>query len=174
MINRSNPRRNIDYNEALTRCAALCERCEQCTPDLLEKMKRWGTGTADARKVIERLEELRFVDDERFARAYAHDKVCFSGWGRYKVIRYLLAKRLPRETVAQAMDGVEEDEYSESLRRVIASKVRQTGTLYPDYESKMKIVRHAMQRGFEGKLAVAALREILGKLQAEAEADEEE
>ena len=164
----------IDYAEALSRCATLCERCEQCTPDLREKMTRWGVNPSDSRKVIEELERLRFVDDERFARAYAHDKVCFSGWGRYKVIRGLIAKRLPRDIVDIAMDGIEEDEYISVLRRIIAAKIRILGNEAPSYEEKMKIIRHAMQRGFEGRQSVNALKYVLEKLKEEREAEEED
>lgn len=157
------PRKPLDYSQALSRCAALCERSEQCTPDLLAKMARWGVGHSEAAKVIRELKSLRFVDDRRFARAYAHDKVCFSGWGRYKVLRGLMAKRLPRDIIDIAMDGVEEDEYRDVLRRVIAARLRQCGDGMPDYEERMKILRHAVQRGFEASLAVETLKKELAE-----------
>ena len=163
----------VDYQEALARCAELCNRCEQCTPDLIEKMKRWGLGYRDAQKVIEELEEMRYVDDHRFVRAYAHDKVCFSGWGRYKVERGLMMKRLPRTLVGEAMEGVEEEEYHDVACRVTASKLRQLRTDNPDYETKVKVLRHVLQRGFEMDVARRALREVLERLEREREEEEE-
>ncbi|MDE6378508.1 MAG: RecX family transcriptional regulator [Duncaniella sp.] len=168
------PRKPLDYSQALSRCASLCEQCEQCTPDLLAKMARWGVSHSDASKVISKLESLRFVDDRRFARAFAHDKVCFSGWGRYKVIRGLMAKRLPREIIDIAMEGVEEEEYLDVLRRVTASRLRRFEDEMPDYEERMKILRHLLQRGFESALAVKTLREELARHREEIAAREDE
>lgn len=167
-------RKPLDYTQALSRCASLCEKCEQCTPELLAKMSRWGVSRSDASKVIAELRRLRFVDNKRFARAYAHDKVCFSGWGRYKVIRGLIAKRLPREIVEIAMDGVEEEEYEDVLRRVVAARLREHGGEMPDYESRMKILRHVIQRGFEASMAVAELKRQLVELREASEEDEDD
>lgn len=152
----------------------MCDRCEQCTPDLLEKMNRWGVSSRDAQRVIEELEDMRYVDDHRFVRAYAHDKVCFSGWGRYKVVRGLMAKRLSRQLIDEAMEGVEEEEYEDVTRRVTAAKLRQMRTDAIDYETKVKVLRHVLQRGFEMDVARRALREVLEQLEREREEEEEE
>ena len=79
--------RPLTYDEALSRAAALCAKCEQCTPDLRRKMDSWGLSASDICRAIGRLQELGFVDDSRFARAYAHDKLVFSGWGRKRLFR---------------------------------------------------------------------------------------
>ena len=162
----------LEYEEALARCADLCNRSEQCTPDLLEKMKRWGLGFHDAHKVIEVLEDMRYVDDHRFVRAYARDKVCYSGWGRYKVERGLIMKRIPRDLIDEAMDGIEEEEYREIAQGIAASKLRQLRTDNPDYETKVKVLRHLLQRGFEMGIARQALLEVLDKLEQEREDEE--
>ncbi len=55
--------RSLNYEQALSRTAELCSRCEQCTPDLRKKMSTWGVPAGDADRVIRKLEELNFVDD---------------------------------------------------------------------------------------------------------------
>ena len=93
--------RSLNYEQALSRTAELCSRCEQCTPDLRKKMSTWGVPAGDADRIIRKLEELNFVDDFRYARAYAHDKLESSGWGRNKIIQRLWAKRLSRTAIEQ-------------------------------------------------------------------------
>ena len=68
MLRRQPP---LTYENALSRMAALCAKCEQCTPDLLKKMSSCGVSAGVAAKVISRLIELKFVDDRRFSKAYA-------------------------------------------------------------------------------------------------------
>lgn len=154
-------RKSLTLEQALSRCAELCSRCEQCTPDLRAKMLKWGLTMRDADKAISELERLRFVDDARFARAYAHDKLRFSGWGRRKITAGLWAKKLPRDIIAQSMDDIEAEEYEDVARHVISSKIKSLKECNLDYETKMKVVRHVMQRGFEGSLAVRLLHEAI-------------
>ncbi|MDE6684220.1 MAG: RecX family transcriptional regulator, partial [Duncaniella sp.] len=118
-----------------------------------KKLTAWGIYPSDADKIIRRLEEMKFVDDARFARAYAHDKLVFSGWGRNKIIQGLWAKRLDREYIDASMDEIEPEEYESVCRRVIRSKIRLSKDGLSTYESKMKILRYAVQRGFEARLA---------------------
>lgn len=152
--------RQLTYDEALSRAAGLCAKCEQCTPDLRRKMDTWGLSASDINRAICRLEELGFVDDARFARAYAHDKLAFSGWGRNKIIQGLWAKRLSRYDIDQSLDEIDEEEYNAVAHRVIRAKIRQSKDGIDTYESKLKVLRFAMQRGFEARLATHIINAI--------------
>lgn len=153
-------KRILTPDEALSRAAGLCAKCEQCTPELRKKLATWGIFPSDADKIIRKLEEMRFVDDARFARAYAHDKLAYSGWGRNKIIQGLWAKRLDREYIDASMDEIDDEEYESVCRRVIASKIRLSKDGLSTYESKMKILRYTVQRGFESRLAGRIINEI--------------
>ena len=161
-------KRILTPEEALSRAAGLCAKCEQCTPELRKKLAAWGIFPADADRIIRKLEEMRFVDDARFARAYAHDKLAYSGWGRNKIIQGLWAKRLDRGYIDISMDDIDDEEYESVCRRVISSKIRLSKDGLSTYESKMKILRYAVQRGFETRLAGRIINEI-----AREERDEE-
>ncbi len=161
----------LTAEEALSRAAGLCARCEQCTPDLLKKMAAWGLSGNDAQKVITQLERMNFVDDSRFARAYAHDKLAYSGWGRNKIIQGLWAKRLSRDDIDQSMDEIDEEEYASVAERVIRAKIRLSKDGIATYESKLKILKFAMQRGFEPRLASSIINRIAHE---QAEHEEEE
>lgn len=153
-------RKPITYENALSRAAALCARCEQCTPDIRKKLSTWGLGSADIERLIHRLEELKFIDDVRFAKAYAHDKLHFSGWGRRKIEQGLWAKRLPRDVIECACEDFdnEPDVYRSMALRVMKAKTKSIGEWPLSRESKIKIVKFAMTRGFEYQLVAEILR----------------
>lgn len=155
------------YNEALSFTAGLCAKCEQCTPDLRKKMAARNLPAGDIERVIRELERMNFVDDDRFARAYAHDKLVFSGWGRKKIIQGLWAKRLPKSSIDQAMDEIEEEEYTDVATRVIQSKIRMSKDGVSTYESKLKILKYAMQRGFECAVASRIINDIARRIREE-------
>ncbi len=160
MLKRKSP---LSYENALSRAAGLCSKCEQCSPDIIKKLSTWGLSAGDAEKVIARLCELRFIDDERYAKAYAHDKLHFSGWGCMKIRQGLWAKRLPSDIIDAACDTLfdEKDEYQAVATRVVKSKLRQLKEWPLSRESKLKLVKFAMTRGFEYNLIADIVRNRL-------------
>lgn len=156
-----NTKRILTYEEALSRAIVLCNKCEQCVPELTKKLESWGLQYGDISKIIRQLKEHRYIDDTRYARAFAHDKLLFSGWGRNKTIQTLRLKRLSREDIENAFDNIEEDEYNEVARRVIRSKIHLSSEGITTYNSRIKILKSAIQRGFEYQLAAKIINSIL-------------
>lgn len=163
MLKRKAP---LTFENALSRAADLCARCEQCSPDILKKLDSWGINASDSAKIIRRLEELKFLDNLRFAKAYAHDKLHFSGWGRRKIRQGLWAKRLPTDIIDQAFDDIDEedDEYRAIALRVMKAKIRQLKEWPLSRESKLKVVKFAMTRGFEYPLIVDIFRTEIARM----------
>ncbi len=148
----------LTYENALSRAAALCAKCEQCTPDLMKKLLNWGVKLSDASKIISKLIELNFVDDIRFSKAYAHDKLNFSGWGRRKIQQGLWAKRLPASVIEVSCDEIDEDEYKRIALKVMKSKARSMKEWPLNRENKLKLIKYVMQRGFEYPLIADLMR----------------
>ena len=163
MLKRTAP---LTFENALSRAADLCARCEQCSPDILKKLDSWGINASDSAKIIRRLEELKFLDNLRFAKAYAHDKLHFSGWGRRKIRQGLWAKRLPTDIIDHAFDDIDEedDEYRAIALRVMKAKIRQLKEWPLSRESKLKVVKFAMTRGFEYPLIVDIFRTEIARM----------
>lgn len=153
-------RRILTTSEALARAAALCDKCEQCSPDILKKLSTWGIPSTEADKIIARLKETRYLDDLRFARAYAHDKMAYSGWGRNKIVQGLLVKRLSREYIDQAFDNIDPDEYKRAAIKVVKSKVRSLNGSLSSYENRVKVLRFGVQRGFSISLVTAIINKL--------------
>ena len=157
--------------EAKTRAGALCSKCEQCTSDLLKKFSTWGLTQSHAHQLIEELERLNWVNDFRYARAFAHDKLMFSGWGKAKITAYLYARRLPREAIEEAFDEISAEDYTEIAERVMKAKIKALRVSPDDYETRVKLMRFGMGRGFEASLVATV---IDGIRRCQKEGDEEE
>lgn len=155
------PRKILTPAEALARAAALCDKCEQCSPDIIRKLAAWGISASDSAKIIERLRQTHYLDDMRFARAYAHDKMAYSGWGRNKILQGLWAKRLGREYIEASCDELDEEEYNDIARRVMRSKVRSLPEGLSTYENRMKVMRFGVQRGFEARLVSQIINRLI-------------
>lgn len=133
--------------EAYLTLAALCARSEHCQWEMLEKMRRWELDAETQARVMSRLVKERYVDDERYARAFVKDKVRYNKWGRRKVEQALWQKRIDDDIRERVLDEVDEEEYLNVLRPLLKQK-RKSTKAENDYELKQKLVRFALGRGF--------------------------
>ena len=137
----------INSQQAFSRLASLCARREYCQHDMLEKMRQWGLSEEDQAKVMQQLTEGRYVDDERFTRAFVNDKVRYGKWGRRKIEQALWVKRIDEGIVSSVLDEVDDEEYLAVLRPLVKQKLRTTRA-DSDYELRMKVMKFALSRGF--------------------------
>ena len=133
--------------DAYLTLAALCAQAEHCQHEMLEKMRRWELPEEEQARVMQRLISERYVDDERYARAFVKDKVRYNKWGRRKVEQALWQKNLDEDIRQQVLDEVDDDEYLSVLKPLLQQKRRSTKAAN-DYELNQKLVRFALSRGF--------------------------
>ena len=96
-------------NDAYLTLAALCAQAEHCQHEMLEKMRRWELSAEAQARVMERLVKERYVDDERYARAFVKDKVRYNKWGRRKVEQALWQKHIDEDIRQRALDEVDDE-----------------------------------------------------------------
>lgn len=153
-------KKQITADEALVRLELLCARSEQCTFEVTQKLLRWGISSSDRERIVDSLVDRRFVDDSRYASAYARSKFLFSRWGRKKIRMGLAAKRLARPLIDDAVASATEGEaYMDTLRALMRSKARQMDRPLCR-EDALKVCRFAMQRGFEWEYVSGVLDEL--------------
>ncbi len=126
--------------ELWQKATAYCAKSEHCTQELREKLWQWGCREESWREeILCRLKEDEYINEERYCRAYVHDKVAYQGWGRVKIRMMLLAKNINETTVEQALGGINEEEYGKALNKALNKYMG----------DREKQIRLALQRGFE-------------------------
>ena len=133
--------------EAYLTLAALCAQAEHCQWEMTEKMRRWELSDEAQARVMERLVKERYVDDERYARAFVKDKVRYNKWGRRKVEQALWQKHIDDNIRQRVLDEVDDDEYLSVLRPLLQQK-RKATKAQSEYELNQKLIRFALSRGF--------------------------
>lgn len=153
-------RRRVPSRDAmLLRMASLCASSEQCSRDIHAKVLKAGLSAHDAEEVVGYLIRNRYVDDRRFAKAFATDKVRFSQWGRMKIRVYLRAKIDDSKAVDAAMDAIDEEDYIFALRKALMAKARTVDAF--DAKGRASLYRHLVGRGFESQLVVNEIKAYL-------------
>ena len=138
----TNDQKPITEKEALAKLTALCARGEHSSGEMLDKLNRWGIADEAAQaRIMAYLTQHRYVDDERFTRAFARDKIVYNKWGRRKIEQALWAKGIDKATQAKILDEIDDFSYIEVLKPLLKAKQR---TL----KVRGKLVRYALSRGF--------------------------
>lgn len=140
-------KKEMTEQEAYLQLAALCAQTEHCEQEMLDKMKRWEIDEMAQKRIIQRLVEERYVDNERYARAFVKDKIRYNKWGRRKVQQALWMKRIDNDIQQRVLDEIDDKEYLDVLRPLLKQK-RKSIKAESDYELNQKLVRFALSRGF--------------------------
>jgi len=140
--------KEITEQEAYLRLTALCAQAEHCQHEMLEKMRKWELTEESQAHIMQRLINERYVDDERYARAFVKDKIQYNKWGRRKVEQALWLKRIDKDIQQRVLDEVDEATYVQILKPLLKQKQRSTKAAN-DYELKQKLTRFALSRGFD-------------------------
>ena len=133
--------------EAYLQLTALCAQAEHCQQEMRDKMKRWDIDPAVQDRIITRLVKERYVDDERYARAFVEDKIRYNKWGRRKVQQGLWLKHIDADIQERVLSEVDDSEYLSVLRPLLKQKAKGIRA-ENDYERNQKLVRFALGRGF--------------------------
>lgn len=132
--------------KALDKMRRLCSRREYCVSDIRTKLMKELEG--DAQKVetaLNKLIEERYVDDLRYATAYARDKASISGWGATKIRYMLSAKGVAKDVISEALNEVDESKSASRLEKLLEHKYK---SLKDDPQWKIKLLRFALGRGY--------------------------
>lgn len=140
-------KKEMTGQQAYQKLTDLCARSEHCQLEMIEKMRQWGVSKEEQAEVMDRLIAERYVDDERFARAFIYDKIRYNKWGRRKVEQALWMKRIDDSISKPLLDEVDDEEYLSILRPMLKQK-RKSTKADSEYELTMKLIKYAMSRGF--------------------------
>ena len=140
-------KKEMTEQEAFLQLASLCANAEHCQHEMLEKMRKWELTEAVQARVMARLVKERYVDDERYARAFVKDKIRYNKWGRRKVQQALWLKRIDDDVQQTVLDEISDEEYLKVLKPLLKLKNKSIKA-ESDYERNQKLVRFALGRGF--------------------------
>ena len=136
-----------DIIKVTDRLRNLCSRREYCSSDILKKALTALEGDREAaEQILKKLVSEKYVDDLRYAAAYAREKAMISGWGETKIRYMLSAKRISRDIITQALAEIDEDKADSRLQKLLENKAR---SLKDDPQIRLKLLRFALGRGYQ-------------------------
>ena len=147
-----------EYIRVADRMRTLCSRREYCSADILKKVTVALEGDLEqAKQIVAELIEEKYIDDLRYASAFARDKSSIAGWGEVKIRYMLSAKGISKGIISEALDSIDGVKASGRLEKLMETKAR---SLKDDPQAKLKMLRFGMGRGY----SYEAVAEVTDKI----------
>ena len=140
-----------EFEKYLFKAQAYCSRAEKCESDVRTYLFKQHVDSDVVEKIIDSLKEDKFVDNDRYARAFVSDAFKFNKWGRLKIRQALLAKGISDKVMAEPLAEIDEAEYVSLLETLLKSKLKSVRG-DDEYKIKASVLRFAYSRGFEPEL----------------------
>lgn len=149
----------LTKEEALQKLRQYCAYQERSHYEVQQKLYDLGIRRQEHDEVIATLIEEDYLNEERFAKAFAGGKFRMKEWGRKKIYYALKEKKVSEYSIKQAMKEIDEEEYQKNLKELVTQK----------YEAlkdeqflvrKRKTIDYMIQKGYEFDLVTRALKEL--------------
>ena len=151
----------MEKEQVLAYLQNLCVKRECCSSEILKKAEKALEGDrAAAQQMLESLVADRFVDDARYAAAFAREKSSLTGWGPNKIRYALMMKGISKSDIAAALEETDPEASSAKLEKLVEAKKR---SLEGDPYIKFKLIKYALSRGYEYDVVAPLVDRVLGQ-----------
>jgi regulatory protein len=155
------PKRKLQLSpkEAKIRAGAFCAYQERTQQQVRDKLYTYGLHYEEVEQVLTELITEGYVNEERFARAYAGGKFRMKKWGRRKILQGLKQHHLSDYCIKKAMEEIDPEEYMHTLTGLANKKWGATpASSLP--QKKQKVANYLLSKGFENDLVWESLAQF--------------
>jgi regulatory protein len=152
--------KKISPQEALAKIRKYCAYQERSHQEVKNKLFEFGLYSNEVEEITARLITEGFLNEERFAKAFAGGKFRMQKWGRNKIIYQLEGRGLTKTCIQRGLREIEETDYRKTLTEVILKKTNQIqeNNLFKKRE---RIARYTIARGYEPELVWVIVKELV-------------
>ena len=97
----------VNSRRAFNRAADLLSRRDHSKTELLQKLRQKGFGAEAASAAAEKMEELGYLDDRRFAERYAAELAQNKSFGKRRIVTELFRKGIARDIIDEVLESLE-------------------------------------------------------------------
>jgi len=145
---------------ALQKAKHYCAYQERCHSEVRDKLYSFKLHKNEVEQLLTQLIEEDFLNEERFAIAYAGGHFRTKQWGKEKIKYALKQKQLSDYCIRKALTAIAASDYSKTFFNVADKKLATLKSEKNIFIKKRKIKDYLQQKGFEIKLINDYLKTI--------------
>jgi regulatory protein len=128
-----------------------CAYQERCHEEVRTKLLSYKVYGQELEEVIAQLVQDDFLNEERFAKAYARGKFRIKQWGRNRIRRELKFRKISDYCIQKGMAEIDEEEYVQTLDQLLQTARQEAGKKTPAQRYKF-IMERLLRKGYESNL----------------------
>ncbi len=150
----------LSPKEALIKIQSYCAYQERSHKEVKNKLFEYGLYASGVDELISTLIVDGFLNEERFARAFAGGKFRIKKWGRLKIQQELEMLGLTKRNIAIGLKEIYPSDYSKTLKLLIKKKSVQT-TESNSFKKRNLVARFVIGKGYEPEIAWEMVKELV-------------
>jgi regulatory protein len=151
---------NDSLQKALQKAKHYCAYQERCHSEVREKLYSFNLRKKEVEALLAQLIEENYLNEERFALAFAGGKFRMKKWGREKIRHALKQKRVSDYCIRKAVALLSNEDYNKTFTMVANKKLQLLSTQKNIFIKKRKLRDHLLQKGYESELINEWMRSI--------------
>ncbi len=152
---------SCDNEACWSKILSLLKRRDYACEEIRRKLLSAGFGEKSIDEAIKRAYQHKFLNDQRFAKAYIRSKIN-SGWGRSRIIKELELRGIDIDLISDFIAEIlnDEEEYQRALEIIQRKQVPKTNI-------EQKFIRFLVGRGFTYPVSKRATRRYLDDIDSD-------
>ena len=146
-------------NQALEKIKYFCAYQERCHKEVTDKLYGFGIYGKEVEQIIATLIEENYLNEERFAIAFAGGKFRVKQWGRQKIKHELKLRGVSNYCINMALAEIDEESYIATL---IAETRKKWESLRKevDYSRQARTNVYLLMKGYEQHLIIEVIERL--------------
>ncbi len=152
--------KNHSILEAKQKIQRYCAYQERSHQEVRNKLYEYGLWSDDVNNLLTDLITEGFLNEERFAKAFAGGKFRMKKWGRIKIIHALEGKGVSANCIKSGLKEIDDEEYELVVADFLRKKI-ETTEADNIYSQRDKLSKAAIQKGYEPELVWKLLKDLV-------------
>ena len=162
MFEEKQPGKKIQLSpkEALVKIQHYCAYQERSHKEVKNKLFEYGLYASEVDEILAQVITDGFLNEERFAKAFAGGKFRIKKWGRLKIKQELEMLGLTSRCVASGLKEIDASDYKKALKALIRKKASQI-TEKNEFKRKSLVARFVIGKGYESEIVWEMVKELV-------------
>ncbi len=151
--------KNIGTEKARQKIRHYCAYQERSHQEVINKLYSYGLYKKEVDELVSGLVEENFLNEERFALAFAGGKFRVRQWGKVKIKYELRQRGVSDYSIKKALAAIIEDDYQATLEKLCEAKIREVGGV-EKLSGRSRVQQYLIQKGYEPSVVYAMVKKL--------------
>ncbi len=155
-----NTQKSYTVEEATKRMERYCAYQERCHKEVHQKLYEMRMIPVAVDQIIDHLLRHNFLNETRFAQAFARGKFRAKKWGRNRIVNELKMRQISKFNIKIALKEIPDTEYYKTFDALAEKRLQQLTSETNLQKKRKKLADYLFYRGWESALVYEKTSEV--------------